>query len=479
METGMPFLYQSTRGQAPDLDFRGVTMTGLAADGGLYVPKAWPQFSAADIRAMQGKTYQEVAFRVMRPFVEGALPDDTLRSLITRAYAVFDDPAITPLRQLDEDHWLLELFHGPTLAFKDIALQLLGHLFEHFLSRSGDHMTVLGATSGDTGSAAIAATANRRNIETFILYPHGRPSDTQRRQMTCVDAPNIHAIAVEGSFDDCQAIVKDLFNDATFRGKHHLAAVNSINWARLLAQIVYYFVAAVRLGAPDRPVSFVVPTGNFGNVYAAWAARQCGLPVSRLAVASNRNDILTRFFASGRMETGEVAATLSPSMDIQVSSNFERLLFELCGHDAAALRQKMEELRVTGRFAVTPLQLGAARQMFTAATVDDDATLAVIRDTHARTGVVLDPHTAVGVAASQILNRELPGPVVMAATAHPAKFPEVIQRAINLTLPMVGRLADLLRKPEREIIIPLDIQKVRAFLSSRGQTDVHSDYDAR
>ena len=463
----MSFLYCSTRGDAPELDFRGVTMAGLASDGGLYVPKVWPQFSADDIRAMRGQSYQEVALRVMLPFVQPSLDEATLRGLIAKACASFEDPAVTPLRQLDTDHWLLELFHGPTLAFKDVALQLLGHLFEHFLGESGERMTVIGATSGDTGSAAIMALANRRNIETVILYPKGRPSDIQRKQMTCVDAPNTHAVAVEGSFDDCQAIVKALFNDAAYRERYNLAAVNSINWARILAQIVYYFSAATRLGAPEQKVSFVVPTGNFGNVYAAYAAMQCGLPVAKLAVASNHNDILTRFFASGRMETASVAATLSPSMDIQVSSNFERLLFDLCERDATALSAKMRQLQTEGKFDVTPQQLATARRVFTAATVDDAGTLDAIRRTHAASGVVLDPHTAVGVGAATILNKELPTPVVMLACAHPAKFPEVIQQAVNLNVPVTPRVAQLLRNPERTTIISADIQAVRDFLASR------------
>ncbi len=463
----MTFLYQSTRGQAPELDFRGVTMTGLATDGGLYVPKAWPQFSTADIVAMQGLSYIEIAVRVMLPFVTPSLDEATLRSLLTKSYTGFADPAITPLRQMDEDHWLLELFHGPTLAFKDVALQFLGNLFEHFLAQNSQKMTVLGATSGDTGSAAIAATANRKNIETIILYPHGRPSDIQRQQMTCVDAANIHTIAIKGSFDDCQAIVKALFNDGAFRQHANLAAVNSINWARILAQMVYYFVAGVRLGAPQKPVTFVVPTGNFGNVYAAYAAMKCGLPISKLAVASNRNDILTRFFTSGKMEANEVATTLSPSMDIQISSNFERLLFDLCGGDAAALTRKMDELKSAGRFAVSPLQLATARQVFTAAMLDDAATMEVIHSTYAKNDVLLDPHTAVGVGAAKLLQKELPGPIVMLGCAHPAKFPETIQKATGASSSVPEALAMLLKKPERTTILDNEIQAVKDFISSK------------
>ena len=463
----MSFLYRSTRGLAPDLDFRGVTMTGLAADGGLYVPKVWPHFPPADIAAMKGLSYQDIALRVMRPFVAPVLDDATLQRLIAKSYACFGDSAVTPLREMGEGLWLMELFHGPTLAFKDVALQFLGNLFEHFLEQSGERMTVVGATSGDTGSAAIAATANRKNIETIILYPHNRPSDIQRKQMTCVDAPNVHAVAVEGSFDDCQAIVKALFNEPATRAKYNLAAVNSINWTRILAQIVYYFVAAVRLGAPENPVSFVVPTGNFGHVFAAYAAKKCGLPIAKLGVASNRNDILTRFFASGRMEIGEVAETLSPSMDIQISSNFERLLFDLCEGEGAAVRAKMDDLKNKGAFAVSDAQLASARDLFVAARVDDSQTLEVIRDIHARTGIILDPHTAVGVGGCQMVKNELSGNIITLACAHPAKFPEVIQRAINVKVDPPKDVADLLRKPERKTIIRPDIQAVKDILSSR------------
>jgi threonine synthase len=459
-------LYHSTRGAAPILNFRDVTMAGLASDGGLYVPQTWPQFSADDIAAMRGLSYQDIAVRVMRPFVAGCLDDATSQGLIAKAYASFDHPEITPLRQLDEDHYLLELFHGPTLAFKDVALQFLGQLFEHFLAESGQRITVLGATSGDTGSAAMAALANRRNIECVILYPEHGPSAIQRRQMTCLAAPNVHAVAVRGSFDECQALVKALFNDPAARRQYNLAAVNSINWARILAQIVYYFVAAVRLGAPDKAVSFVVPTGNFGNIYAAYAAQHCGLPISKLAVASNRNDILTHFFQSGTMAVQPVQASLSPSMDIQVSSNAERLLFDLCQRDAAALTGLMADLQRSGTLMISPYQLGAARQLFTAASLSDEATLATIKQVFTNFNCIIDPHTAVGVGAAEKLTKQLPGPVVMLACAHPAKFPETIQRAINLTSDMPKTLSELLQKPERNAIIDPEIQSVSTFLSA-------------
>lgn len=459
-------LYQSTRGTAPLLNFRDVTMAGLAGDGGLYVPQSWPHFSADDIAAMRGLSYQQIAFRVMRPFVVGALDDATLQSLIAKAYSPFDHAEITPLRQLDDDRWLLELFHGPTLAFKDVALQFLGHLFEHFLHESGERMLVLGATSGDTGSAAIAALADRHNIDCVILYPHERPSAIQRKQMTCVAASNIHTLAVKGSFDDCQRMVKAMFNDPAARARYHLAAVNSINWARILAQIVYYFVAAVRLSAPDKAVSFVVPTGNFGNIYAAYAAQQCGLPISKLAVASNANDILPRFFQSGTMAVAPVAATLSPSMDIQISSNFERLLFELTKRDSVALSEQMAALQQQGEFRVTQHQLGEARQLFTAASASDAETLAAIKQALTKFNVILDPHTAVGLAAAEKLTKELPQPVILLGCAHPAKFPETIQGAINLTSPIPETLSQLLKRPERNVIIDAEIQCVSDYLSA-------------
>jgi threonine synthase len=462
----MSIFYQSTRGQAPELDLRGVTMAGLASDGGLYVPKSWPEYSTADIAAMKNKSYLAIAQQVLKPFMSPSVPNDVLAKLLQQTYSVFNDPAITPLKQLDDRHWVLELFHGPTLAFKDVALQFLGHVFEYFLNQSGERMTVVGATSGDTGSAAIAALAGRRKIDVFILYPNKGPSDIQRKQMTCVDDPNVHAVAIEGSFDDCQAIVKALFNDVKLRAQYSLAAVNSINWLRILAQMVYYFVAASKIAAP-KPVSFVVPTGNFGNIYAAYAAMKCGLPISKLAVASNSNDILTRFFNSGQMRAEAVQSTLSPSMDIQISSNFERLLFDLCSKDATAVRKFMAQMQDQNAFSVAPVQLAEARQVFTAAHVDDVLTLKTIQDVYKESGYILDPHSAVGVAASRLLTRELPEPVISLACAHPAKFPEVIQRAIGVTPPLPPELATLLSKPERTSLLPANVAAVEKFMGER------------
>lgn len=461
----MPLLYHSTRGQAPELDLRGVTMTGLASDGGLYLPKTWPQFSQADFAAMKGKPYLDVALRVLKPFTEGVIADADLKKLLADAYAGFGDAAITPLKSIDSRTTMLELFHGPTLAFKDVALQLLGGVFEYFLAQSGERITVIGATSGDTGSAAMAALANRKNVNVFILYPMKGPSEIQRKQMTCIDAKNVHAIAIEGTFDDCQAIVKSLFNDAAIRARYNLAAVNSINWLRILAQMVYYFFAAAQV-APKQ-ACFVVPTGNFGNVFAAYAAARCGLPITKLAVASNRNDILTRFFTSGRMKAEAVQSSLSPSMDIQISSNFERLLFDLCDGNGAEVRRLMEEMRTKGEFSLDPRQLGQARQHFTAAKVDDELTLKTIADVYRESGYVLDPHSAVGVAAAKALRNELPEPVICLACAHPAKFPETIQRAIGIHPALPPAVADLLQKPERTVYLPADRLKVERFLAEK------------
>jgi len=456
----MTISFLSTRGQSPALDFRAATLAGLAQDGGLYVPQSWPQFTAADIKALQGKPYAEIAYAVLNPFIEPHIPGDVLRDLIRKSYAGFADPAIAPLKQLDDRHWVLELFHGPTLAFKDIALQLLGHIFEYFLAQKNERMTVIGATSGDTGSAAIAALAGRKNIDVFILYPNKGPSDIQRKQMTCVDVPNVHALGIEGSFDDCQAIVKALFNDAPLRAKYNFAAVNSINILRILAQIVYYVAVAAHF-AP-KPISFVVPTGNFGNVYAGYAAHKCGAPISKLAVANNRNDILTRFFNSGAMKPAPVQSSLSPSMDIQISSNFERLLFDLCGGDSAAVRGYMQG---KGEFTVSQVQLAKARQIFTAARADDELTLQTIREIYEQHKYILDPHSAVAVAAAKQLARELPEPVVMLATAHPAKFPETIEKAIGVRPALPAAVADLLKRPERTVRLAADARSVQDYVA--------------
>lgn len=458
--------YLSTRGTAPTLDFRGVTLAGLASDGGLYVPRSWPRFSPADIEAMADTSYAETAFRVMRPFVEGCLSDEALRRLIDDAYGDFGHAAVTPLVQLDSRHWLLELFHGPTLAFKDVALQLLGGLFGHFLGKD-EGITIVGATSGDTGSAAIEAVAGRPGITIFMLHPAGRVSDVQRRQMTTVLAGNVHNIAVDGSFDDCQALVKRLFNDAPFRAEQSLSAVNSINWARLLAQIVYYFHAGARLGAPHRKVSFSVPTGNFGDVFAGYAAARMGLPVGRLLVATNVNDILARALNAGDYSVGSVTPTATPSMDIQVSSNFERLLFDLHGRDGAALAATMRHFEETGRMALSDAQRAEAASLFLAERVDETRMMQTLAWAHSECGEVIDPHTAIGLGAARAREQDLEGPIVTLATAHPAKFPDAVERACGIRPPLPRRVQHLFDREERYDHLAADAEGLKAYIRER------------
>jgi threonine synthase len=453
--------YISTRGQAPVRDFAGVLLAGLAEDGGLYLPESWPHLMAADWRALRCLPYPELAAKLIQPFVGDAVPSDTLAAMCRDAYAGFAHPATVPLVQLDTNLFVQELFHGPTLAFKDMAMQLLGRLFDHVLAAQDAHVTIVGATSGDTGSAAIEAVAGRARIRIAILHPHGRTSVVQRRQMTTVSAANVANIAVEGTFDDCQDLVKAMFADAPFRQDMHLSAVNSINWARIAAQIPYYAAAALALGAPDREIAFAVPTGNFGNVLAAWAARRMGLPVRRLIVASNRNDILARFLADNDMSIQGVAPSLSPSMDIQVSSNFERLLFELLDRDAAATAAAMLDFRRTGRMAVPDAVWRRARALFHGFRLDDPGTEAEIRRLHAACGYLADPHTAIGVAAATALAE--PGvPTVAMATAHPAKFPEAMQRATGHAPALPPHLADLFAREERFTVLPNDLAAVQA-----------------
>ncbi|MBL0767987.1 threonine synthase [Sphingopyxis sp. DHUNG17] len=456
--------YISTRGAAPTLDFRSATLAGLANDGGLYVPARWPHMSLDEIRALAGLDYVETAVRVMTPFVAGALCEDELRELCRAAYGRFSHDAVTPLVQLDHRHWLLELFHGPTLAFKDVALQLLGQLFEKFLSGGGTDLTIVGATSGDTGSAAIEAVAGREHIRIFMLHPEGRVSDVQRRQMTTVLAPNVHNIAIDGSFDDAQAMVKRLFGDAEARNALTLSAVNSINWARLMAQVVYYFYAAVRLGGPDRPVAFSVPTGNFGDVFAGYVAAQMGLPVARLVVATNVNDILHRALASGDYSAGSVTATATPSMDIQVSSNFERLLFDLAGRDGGAITAMMREFD-TNRAMTIPADMRAgAAGLFTSARIDGDMMAMTLRWAKENGGQVIDPHSAVGLAAARSLEIEDDVPIVTLATAHPAKFPDAVERATGVRPPLPARLGNLFDREERYERLPGDYDAVKAHI---------------
>jgi threonine synthase len=459
--------YQSTRGQAPILDFRGVTLAGLATDGGLYLPMHWPQLSPEALEGLASASYLETAFAVIRPFTEGALDDADLKALLSAAYGDFGHAAVTPLVQLDHRHWLLELFHGPTLAFKDVALQLLGGLFAKFLGE-GDRLTIVGATSGDTGSAAIEAVAGRPGITIFMLHPEGRVSDVQRRQMTTVAAPNVHNIAVAGSFDDAQALVKALFNDQAFRAEQQLSAVNSINWARLLAQIVYYVYAAVRLGAPHRQVAFSVPTGNFGDVFAGYCANRMGLPISKLLVATNINDILARALNAGDYSVGKVAPTSTPSMDIQISSNFERLLFDLHGRDGAALAATMAQFEATGRMVLSPAQRAEAASLFRAERVDEGQMMQALQWAHANCGQLLDPHTAIGLAAARRVEADVPGPIVTLATAHPAKFPDAVERASGNRPGLPRRVAHLFDRKERFDRLPADAAALKAYIRARA-----------
>ena len=457
--------YVSTRGAAPALDFRDVTLAGLAADGGLYVPEQWPTLTADEIAALAGLSYVDTAVAVMAPFVAGVLTREELRDLCAAAYGRFSHAAVTPLVQLDHDQWLLELFHGPTLAFKDVALQLLGLLFERFLTGSSEHVTIIGATSGDTGSAAIDAVAGRSGIDIFMLHPEGRVSEVQRRQMTTVGAPNVHNIAIRGDFDGAQALVKAMFNDPAFSRRFRLSAVNSINWARLMAQVVYYFYAAVRLGAPGRSVAFSVPTGNFGDVFAGYVAAKMGLPVARLVVATNVNDILARALATGDYSSQVVVATPTPSMDIQVSSNFERLLFDLGGRDGAALALQMQGFEGTRAMRLSNAQREGAAGLFVGERVDVDQMALAMRHAHETAAQVLDPHTAIAVAAAQ---RHADMPMVTLATAHPAKFADAVERATGVRPSLPPRVGDLFDREERYDTVDGTYEAVSGYIAARA-----------
>ncbi len=441
--------YCSTRGGVSGLQFDDVFLDGLARDGGLYVPEKWPQFTPEDIRSFRNMTYAEVAFSVIQPFVAGSVDDAALKTILDETYAGFNHTAVAPLKQLGANDWVMELFHGPTLAFKDYALQVVGRLFDHVLAQRGQRITIVGATSGDTGSAAIEACRDRDNVDIFILHPAGRVSEVQRRQMTTVIADNVHNLAVDGSFDDCQDLVKALFNDHAFRDEIGLSAVNSINWARIMCQIAYYFWAGVQLGAPDREISFSVPSGNFGNVYAGYAALQMGLPIKQFVVGSNSNDILARFFDNGVMKMDGVHPTISPSMDIQVSSNFERLLFDLYDRDGAAIAELMTEFRKTGIMEMSQGRFAKARDLFDGYRMDDDQTRAAILDVYQKTGELVDPHSVIGIAAGRACNRDRSVPMIALATAHPAKFPDAVKQASGIYPDLPERLSDLYERPEK------------------------------
>lgn len=458
--------YVSTRGSAPALDFAGVTLAGLASDGGLYVPREWPRFSESEIAAMAGLPYAELAARVMQPFVADSLTPERLLELCQAAYGRFAHKAVTPLKQFDEQQWLLELFHGPTLAFKDVALQLLGLLFEEFLGRTGQNLTIVGATSGDTGSAAIDAVAGRHGVDIFMLHPRGRVSDVQRRQMTTVLAPNVHNVAITGSFDDAQAMVKRMFNDPAMTGRFNIGAVNSINWARLMAQVVYYFAAGLQLGAPHRQVAFSVPTGNFGDVFAGYVAAKMGLPVAKLIVATNVNDILHRALSTGDYSAGTVTPTAAPSMDIQVSSNFERLLFDLGGRDGKALAEQMAGFESTKAMQLSNAQREGAVALFSSSRTDANEMTETIRWAWDQCGELIDPHTACGLHAARTSGIDASIPVVTLATAHPAKFPEAVERATGQRPSLPGRVGDLFEREERCTDLPGEYDAIAEYVAS-------------
>jgi threonine synthase len=459
--------YVSTRGEAPPLGFRGAVRAGLASDGGLYLPDSWPVLSPDEIAALAGCSYAEAAFRIIRRFTGGEITDAALRGMTEAAYATFRHDAVAPLKQIGPNHFLLELFHGPTLAFKDLAMQFLAPLMEHLLAESGERLTIIGATSGDTGGAAIEAFRGRARIDIAILFPHGRVSPVQRRQMTTAREDNVQAIAIEGTFDDTQALVKAMFNDKAFRARTQLSGVNSINWGRIVAQIVYYFTAAVALGAPHRPVTFTVPSGNFGNVFAGYAAKRMGLPVERLVVATNVNDILHRTLSTGRYEVRGVAATLSPSMDIQVSSNFERVLFEAEGRNAGAVRRYMAGLQQSHAFTLSDGARNALSADFSSGVCDEAETAATIARLRRRTGERIDPHTAVGVAVAE---RHLGAvPMVTLAAAHPAKFPEAVERASGERPELPDWAKPLLSRKETYQVLPADLAAVEDAIAARSR----------
>ena len=459
--------YISTRGAAPALPFDDVLLAGLAEDGGLYVPEFWPNLDAPTLESFHGLAYDELAVRVMAPFIAGTIADAELAAMAKAAYRDFGHRATAPLRELDAGFWLLDLTRGPTLAFKDYAMQLVGRMFDHVLKRRGRRVTIVGATSGDTGAAAIEACRGRAAIDIFILHPRGRVSEVQRRLMTTVADRNVHNIAIDGTFDDCQDLVKAMFADRALRERLGLSAVNSINWARVMAQIVYYVAAAVALGAPARAVAFSVPTGNFGNVLAAYGARRMGLPISQLVVASNANDILHRFLETGRMEMGVVVPTLSPSMDIQVSSNFERLLFEILDRDGPAVARAIAAFRKDGRLTLEPSAWREVRALFDGHREDDAGTLAAMAAEYSASGELLDPHTAIGVAAARARRRDPRVPMVALATAHPAKFPDAVERATGLRPALPARLADLFEREEHAATLPNDLGALKAFVAAR------------
>lgn len=461
--------YISTRGQAPQLSFEDVVLTGLASDGGLYVPETLPQFSKEEIAGWAGLSYEELAFRIMSPFVAGAVPDAQLKDIIAKSYRGFRHPATAPLVQTGQNEWVLELFQGPTLAFKDFALQFLGHLLDYILEKRQQKVVVLGATSGDTGSAAIEGCRNCQNVDIFILHPHQRVSDVQRRQMTTVIADNVHNIALQGNFDDCQNIVKASFADQSFLPEgRQLVAVNSINWARIMAQIVYYFYSALAVGAPFRPVSYAVPTGNFGDIFAGYLARRMGLPIEQLVIGTNANDILHRCISNNDHSRKPLVHSLSPSMDIMVSSNFERMLFDLYDRDGAAISRLMDGFRSDGTLSLDAAVLTRAQSLFSSYRLDDTETMQVIADVYEATEYLVDPHTAIGIQAGRKARKNTGVPMICLATAHPAKFPEAVKSAGLAVVPALPHhMAGLMEQEERYQVLDHDIDAVRQFIRAK------------
>jgi threonine synthase len=458
--------YISTRGESAPLGFCDALLAGLARDGGLYLPKEWPKFSKKEIRGLRGKSYQEIAFAVLEPFTNGEIPAAKFREMIDEAYATFRHPAVAPLVQTGPNAFVMELFHGSTLAFKDVAMQLLARLMDYVLAERDERATIVGATSGDTGGAAIDAFAGRERTDIFILFPHGKVSPVQQRQMTTSQASNVHAIAVKGNFDDCQNLVKAMFNDGAFRDRVKLSGVNSINWARIMAQIVYYFTTSVALGGPDRKISFTVPTGNFGDIFAGYVAKRMGLPIDKLVIATNENDILARTLKTGRYEMRDVKATTAPSMDIQISSNFERLLFEANDRDPGEVRAAMDGLKQSGSFTIRDKALKAIRKEFRAGRASEKEVAKTIAKTLEKTGYLLDPHSAVGVFVAA--KHEKPSaPLVTLATAHPAKFPDAVKSASGIDPALPTWLADLMNREERFDILDADLKSVETFIGER------------
>lgn len=459
--------YISTRGDAAKLGFCDAVLTGLARDGGLFVPETWPQLSSTKITEMAGKSYSDIAMMVLSPFVDGEIPDSDLRVMIEEAYGDFGHDAVAPLIQSGPNEYILELFHGPTMAFKDVAMQLLSRIVDHILNERGKRVTIVGATSGDTGGAAIEAFKGRDNSDIFILFPNGKVSDVQRWQMTGVTDANVHAIAIEGNFDDCQTLVKDLFNNLAFRDKLSLSGVNSINWGRIMAQVVYYFTSAVALGAPDKKISFTVPTGNFGDIFAGFVAKKMGLPIDKLIIATNSNDILPRTLETGRYEMSGVAATTSPSMDIQISSNFERLLFEASGRDSDIVNGYMGSLAQSGSFSIADENLNKVKAEFVAGRASEEDVAQTIASVLQNNDYLLDPHSAVGVHVAR--QNVGDSPMVILATAHPAKFPDAVEAACGQRPALPEKSKDLMRGQERFTVLENDPKILQDFISSRSR----------